>query len=259
MQKIWKASTTLNDDGSEQLELTYLSAHGEESFPGNLLVKATYKLDCKDDQLTLTMNATTDATTIVNLTNHAYFNLAGHQSASINEHKLQMFASHYLPKTSSAVPDGTVAPVALTALDFSSPKYLKGAIGMVVEAGVHGIDHNFCLKMAAGADNDGKGGADNDGKGGADSDEIRHAARLEDEISGRALDIHTNQPGMQIYTGNYLDGLSGKEGVKYRQHSCIALEPQLWPDAVHHANFPSMLLRAGEMYKHITIYKFSTK
>lgn len=230
-KKIWRAEVS-----EGRLKLSYVSPDGEEGYPGSLSVTVVYELTA-DNELFIDYHATTDRTTIVNLTNHAYFNLAGHKSANIYDHIVAINADEYLPKTEAGVPTGEIAKVDGTLFDLRQPVLLKDRL-LQVQGPPPGFDHNFCLKK------------DETGRS--------FAARVKHPESGRVLEVFTDQPGIQFYTGNFLDGLPGKNGASYKQHSSFALETQNYPDAINHPNFPNSVLKPGEVYRHRTWYKFST-
>ena len=217
-------------DGAAILRLEYFSPDGEEGYPGNVKANVTYKLSA-DNELEINYEATTDRETIVNLTNHSYFNLAG--SGDILGHELTLHADAFTPVSKELIPTGEIKSVENTPMDFRRSK----AIGAdLVSAG--GYDHNFVL-------------GDYDGS-------LRRAARLFEPESGRVLEILTSQPGIQFYSGNFLDGsLTGKRGAVYHKYTGLCLEPQHFPDAPNHANFPSTVLRPGETYRHVSKYRFS--
>jgi len=232
-KKLW----TSHVDGTK-LKLSYRSADKEEGYPGTLGVEVTYELT-EDNDLHIGFTAMAeDRPTIVNLTNHAYFNLAGHKSKSIADHLLTVNADMYLEKDVNDCPNGNLLSVEGTLFDLRIPTLLGDRVDMI-DGTRPGYDHNFCLKSA---------GDDND-----------IAARLEHPASGRCLEVYTDQPGLQVYTGNWLGGIAGKHGAVYDNHAAIALEAQNYPDAINHANFPSCILRPGETYRHNTTYKFITK
>jgi aldose 1-epimerase len=220
-------------DGSK-LILTYTSPDGEEGYPGTLSLTVVYELN-EDNELYIEYTAMSDKPTIINLTNHSYFNLAGHKSTTIGDHLLSVNSDQYLEKTEHGVPNGVVASVDGKPFDLHMPVILGDRIPKITGPKL-GFDHNFCLKP----------GFD---KG--------LAAVLEHPSSGRCLEVYTNQPGVQIYTGNFLNGIPGKQGAVYDQHSSIALETQNYPDAIHHDNFPNCILRPGDVYNHKTWYKFN--
>lgn len=223
-KRVWKAFDQ-DDTGAASLRLQYLSVDGEEGYPGNVTANVTYTL-FPENELEIDYSATTDRDTIVNLTNHAYFNLAG--SGDILGHELTLHADAFTPVSKELIPTGEIESVANTVMDFRRSRPI--ATG--------GYDHNFVLK-------------DYDGS-------LRNAARLYEPNSGRVLEILTTQPGIQFYSGNFLDGsLKGKRGVAYEQYAGLCLEPQHFPDAPNHANFPSTVLSLGEVYKHISVYRFS--
>jgi aldose 1-epimerase len=226
-KRVWKASQAGN-----VLHLSYFSKDGEENYPGNLTAYVDYTLS--DNELRIDYRATTDRDTIVNLTNHSYFNLRG--QGTILDHELTLHADHFTPVTKELIPTGEIAPVRGTPMDFSKGK----AIGSDLDDVAGGYDHNFVLN-------------DWDGS-------LRSAARLYDAVTGRVLEILTTEPGIQFYSGNFLDGsLKGKNGVAFEKYTGLCLEPQHFPDAPNHPNFPSTVLRAGEEYNHISVYRFLTQ
>ena len=223
-----KRDWTVREDGNT-LHLTYFSKDGEEGYPGNLTAFVDYTL--LDNELRIDYRATTDRDTIVNLTNHSYFNLRG--EGTILDHELTLNADHFIPVCSDLIPTGEIKAVAGTAWDFRCGK----AIGSDLDA-AGGYDHNFVLN-------------DWDGT-------LRSAARLYEATTGRVLEILTTEPGIQFYSGNFLDGsFTGKNGFVYEKYTGLCLEPQHFPDAPNHPSFPSTTLRAGEEYKHTSVYRFS--
>jgi len=233
-KRVWQVKNELSDSAAG-LHLEYTSADGEESYPGTLRANVTYTLS--DDQLEISYEAITDRDTIINLTNHSYFNLAG--GGDILEHELTLHADAFTPVSEDLIPTGEIRAVENTPMDFQRGK----AIGKDLAA-ARGYDHNFVLRQP-------------DSSSTANGSP-RPAARLHEPASGRVLEILTTQPGIQFYSGNFLDGsLSGKGGMVYHQYTGLCLEPQHFPDAPNHANFPSTVLRPGEVYRHVSIYRFS--
>jgi aldose 1-epimerase len=223
-KRVW----TVRENGNT-LHLSYFSKDGEENYPGNLEALVDFTL--LDNELRIDYHATTDRDTIVNLTNHSYFNLLG--EGTILEHELTLNADSFTPVTEDLIPTGEIKSVAGTPMDFRKGK----AIGAEIHNG--GYDHNFVL-------------TDWDGS-------LKFAARLYEPVSGRVMEILTTEPGMQFYSGNFLDGsLIGKNRVAYEKYAGLCLEPQHFPDAPNHPNFPSTVLRPGEEYHQTTIYRFSS-
>ncbi|POX49815.1 galactose-1-epimerase [Streptomyces sp. Ru72] len=221
------------------LYLHYTSVDGEMGYPGTLKVKVTYTLD-KHGDWRIDYEATTDKATVVNLTSHVYWNLAGEGSGTIEDHELQIAASRYTPTDSGLIPTGETAEVAGTPFDFRHAK----EIGRDIRAGhpqqvrAKGYDHNWVLDKGVTA-------------------KPEHVATLRDPHSGRTLKILTDQPGLQFYSGNFLDGtLVGTGGRTYRQGDALCLETQHLPDSPNHADFPSTVLRPGQTYQTTTIHSF---
>jgi len=223
-----KRDWTISEDGNT-LHLTYFSKDGEEGYPGNVNAFVDYVL--LDNELRIDYRATTDRDTIVNLTNHSYFNLRG--EGTILDHELTLNADHFTPVSEDLIPTGEIKAVEGTSMDFRNGK----AVGSDLVGVAGGYDHNFVLN---------------------DWDStLRLTARLYEPVSGRVLEILTTEPGMQFYSGNFLDGsFTGKYGFVYEKYTGLCLEPQHFPDAPNHVNFPSTVLRPGEEYKHTSIYRF---
>lgn len=221
------------------MELEYVSADGEEGYPGRLVARAVYEWS-DSDTLTLTLEAETDKATVVNLTNHAYFNLAGHDSGSVLGHELKLNASRYLPTEDTLIPlPGEPAPVEGTPMDFTAAKALGKDIKADFPALKYGKGYDNCWVI--------------EGKAG----QLREAAELSEASSGRRLEVLTTQPGVQIYTGNWLEGCPrSKSGTEYHDYDGVAIECQAFPDAPNRPDFPSTLLRPDEKYREKIVFKF---
>jgi aldose 1-epimerase len=235
-KRVWKAEVVSSPE-APAVKFSYLSKNGEEGYPGNLLASVKYTLT--RESLRIDYTAAADRATPVNLTNHSYFNLAGPASGSILEHELMIAADSYTPADDTLIPTGEIAPVKGTPLDFTTPKAIGARINEIKSDPV-GYDHNFVLR----------------GTGSAPF----LAARVVEPKSGRVMDVLTTEPGVQLYTANFLDGsITGKGGVVYKKHQAFCLETQHFPDSVHHANFPTVILEPGKTYSQTTVYFFSAK
>jgi aldose 1-epimerase len=236
-KRVWEVPDQTDRDAMS-LRLEYLSRDGEEGYPGNLRAEVTYTL--AENELKIDYRATTDHNTIVNLTNHSYFNLAC--GGDILDHELTLNADAFTPVSEDLIPTGEVRAVANSPWDFRGNK----AVGKDL-ATAGGYDHNFVLNDYHTSDS--AFGLE---------ESVRTAARLYDPQSGRVLEILTDQPGIQFYSGNFLDGsFTGKRGVVYNKYTGLCLEPQHFPDAPNHPNFPSTVLRSGQSYKHVSVYRFT--
>jgi aldose 1-epimerase len=239
---IWATTVIQNRDGVG-LRMTFTSPHLDQGYPGTLRSEVVYFLTDKNE-IRMDYRATTDRKTIVNLTNHAYWNLEGEGSGSIDDHVLKLNASHYTPVDPTLIPTGAIDPVAGTPMDFTRSTAIGDRIRDSFEQLVigRGYDHNWVL----------------DRRSPSDTSMIR-AASVREPDSGRVLEIFTTEPGIQFYSGNFLDGtLVGTSGRMYRQGDGFALETQHYPDSPNKPNFPSTVLRPGQVYKTTTIYQFST-
>lgn len=234
--RVWAARDVTSPEGPG-LELVYLSKDGEEGYPGNLQVTVTYVLT-RGNALRIDYVATTDRPTIVNLTNHSYFNLAG--SGDILNHELMIAAERYLPIDDSMIPIGELEPVAGTPFDFTRPTAIGARIDAEHEqlAAGHGYDHTFVLERG---------------------DALALAAQVHEPTSGRVMDVLTTEPGIQLYTGNFLNSVTGKGGKVYQRRHGLCLETQHFPDSPNQPGFPSVVLEPGAEYRTTTVYRFSAR
>jgi aldose 1-epimerase len=233
-RRVWKGEPLELKDGAA-VRFTYLSKDGEENFPGNLTASVTYTLT-NMNEFKLEYSAETDKDTIVNLTNHSYFNLAG--SGDVLKHVLYLNADKYTPVDSTLIPTGEIANVENTPLDFRKPTAIGAHIGEIKDIG--GYDHNYVLNGPAG--------------------ELRIAARVTEPTSGRQMEVWTTEPGVQFYSAIGLNGsIAGKGGIAYPKYGALCLETQHYPDSPNRPNFPSTVLKPGTKFHSETIYKFSAK
>jgi aldose 1-epimerase len=239
-KRVWTAKDVSSNAG-QSLELTYLSKDGEEGFPGNLQVKVVYTLT-DANELKIDYSATTDKDTVLNLTNHAYFNLAGQGNGNILQQQIMVKADRFTPIDSTSIPTGELRAVKGTPFDFAT----LTAIGARIDQDDQqlkfgkGYDHNWVL---------------NNDKAGS----LFQAAQAYDPHSGRLLEVWTTEPGIQLYTGNFLDGIHGRDDKVYNRRDAFCLETQHFPDSPNRPNFPPTELKPGDHFESTTIYKFLTK
>lgn len=244
---LWSASELLPDDGaSSGVTLRYVAKSGEEGYPGNVTVSVAYMLT-DNNELRIEYQAITDKPTPVNLTSHAYFNLAGY--GDVLNHELLLGAARYTPADDQLIPTGELAPVKGTPLDFTTPRRIGAQIGGVTKTG--GYDHNFVLDGFSEKPDPGQASATTFATGvflkPQDHKSLLLAARVYEPSTGRVMEVRTTEPGVQVYTGNHL------------QHGALCLETQHFPDSVNHPSFPSTILRPGQTFKSMTVFAFSIK
>lgn len=235
-QRVW----TVEDAGDDHLTLSLFSPDGEEGYPGNLTVHVTYTLTAEG--LTIGYRAECDQDTVCNLTNHAYFNLSGHDSGPVLDQTIQLLADRYTPTDPLSIPTGEIAPVEGTPMDLRRPAPIGARIGeafpQLLQAG--GYDHNWIPNGEPGA--------------------LRPIARASSPATGISMEVLSTLPGVQFYTGNYLDGCpAGKGGAAYAKRWGFCLETQFYPDTPNHENFPSCVLRAGQVFDHTACFRFSAE
>jgi len=241
---VW-TSRPVRSEEEVAVRLTYLSRDGDEGFPGNLDCAVTYTLT-NSNELKISYEATTDKPTIVNLTNHSYFNLAGAGNGDVLEHQIMINADYYTPADEALIPTGEIQFVKDTPLDFSEPKTIGARISLLTQT--RGYDHNYVLKnspLLAFARK--QGGS------------LVLAARVYEPASGRLMEVYTTEPGMQFYTANGMRGINGKGGKVYNNHYGFCLETQHFPDSPNKPHFPSVVLRPGQKYNTVTLFTFSTR
>ena len=237
---VWEEELSANGS-NESIEFSYLSRDGEEGYPGNLNVKVKYTVT-NDNELKIEYYAISDKDTIVNLTNHSYFNLSGQGSGDVLKHKIMINADRFTINDKNSIPTGVIASVENTPMDLRKLTYVGENISSSFEQIVFasGFDHNWVINDT--------------GK------KLKKAAQVYDEKSGRIMEVYTTKPGVQFYSANFLTGIEkGKGGATYEKRAALCLETQYFPDCVNHKNFYSPIIKAGEKYEHKTIYKFSVK
>ena len=235
-KRLWAAEVLKGD--SPSVRFTYRSPDGEEGYPGNLDIAVTYALT-DQNEIKIDYEAKSDRPTPVNLTNHMYFNLSGAGSGTILDHELELRAERYTPIDLTMIPTGEILGVKGTPLDFTKPARIGARIGALT-GDPGGYDHNLCL----------------DGQRG----ELALAGKLRDPKSGRVMEVHTTEPGIQFYSGNFLDGsIKGKGGKVYQKHFGLCLETQHYPDSVNQPHFPSTILRPDRTLRSTTVYKFTAE
>jgi aldose 1-epimerase len=243
-EKVWSVVKTFQGASGAGVQLRYVSPDGENGFPGTLTVDVTYTLN-DDNEIRIDYRARTDKDTVVNLTNHSYFNLAGESSGSVEKQLIMIAASSYTPTRADSIPTGEIAPVEGTPLDLRALTPIGARLRSPFQQMryARGYDHNWKLN-----------------KSGQRAGEPGFAARAYDPASGRVLDLYTTQPGLQFYTSNGLDGSAvGKSGTAYRQTDGFALEAEHFPDAPNHPAFPSTELKPGEEFHEVTVWKFGVR
>ena len=234
---VWDAEVV---DGA--LKLSYFSKDGEEGYPGNLKVVVVYTLT-NDNELKIDYTANTDKKTVCNLTHHSYFNLGGHDSGDVLGHEMMINADFYTPTDEGSIPTGAIAPVEGTPMDFRTPTAIGARVNEDFEAlnFAGGYDHNWVLKKV-------------------EAGKLSKAAEVYEPKTGRVMEVFTDQPGMQFYGGNFLDGsFSGKDNVVYNHRNAFCLETQCFPDSPNKSQFPTTTLLPGQTYTHVCIYKFSAR
>lgn len=240
---VWDATPFHADDGPG-LRLTYVSPDGEEGYPGEVHTTVEYVLT-NDNELRIVSEATTSQATPINIAHHSYWNLAGQGSGTILDHVLMLPASRYTPTDSTLIPTGQIAPVANTPFDFTTPKPIGRDIAQLPGDGADnpgGYDMNYVVDGIP--------------------DKLRLAARVYEPTTGRVMEIFSNQPGVQFYSGNFLDGVAGKGGKTYPIHTGFCLETQVFPDSINHkhqAGWHDAVLRPGQIYRHVMIHRFSVE
>lgn len=233
-KQIWEAK---EDADANSITFFYVSKDGEAGFPGTLEISVTYTLT-DENALSIHYDGVSDKKTLINCTNHSYFNLGGHDSGNIHDHVLTLNASHYTPVVPGAIPTGEIAPVEGTPMDFTKPKKVGAEVDSDFEQLklVQGYDHNFAVDTETG--------------------KLEKIAEVWDEKSGRRMEVYSDLPGVQFYAGNCIDDTVGKSGATYTKRSGLCLETQYFPNSVNQEGFVSPVFDAGEEYRTTTVYKF---
>ena len=240
--KVLWSGESFEEEGARGVKLTYRSADGEEGYPGNLIVEVKYTLT-DANELVWEARATTDAPTVVNIVHHSYWNLSGDPTTSINDHELTLYANNYLPTDPGLIPTGELKPVKGTPMDFTTPHLIGARVDEDYESLKlgGGYDHAWVIS-------------------GEKVDNLKLAARVKDPETGRVMTIKTNQPAIQFYGGNFLDGtVTGKGGVAYAHRTALCLETENFPDAPNNPKAPSAELRPGKVYFHKMVHTFSAE
>lgn len=232
-----KALWELVEATANSVTLKHVSPDGDEGYPGTLTVLASYTLTDSNELIWHT-EATTDAPTVVNLVHHSYWNLSGDPGTTILDHELMLEADHFLPTDAGLIPTGEIRPVSGTPMDFTRPRPIGERLGEPYEPLLlgNGYDHCWVLRPGEG---------------------VRSAGRVKDPKSGRVMEVLTDQPGIQFYDASFLDGIRGKGGAAYGSRSALCLETEGFPDAPNHPDFPSAVLRPGEIYRHTLVHRFT--
>jgi len=237
-KRVWKAQP-VSVGGVPAVRFAYTSADMEEGYPGALTATVTYTLT-HSNELRLDYTATTDKPTIVNLTNHSYFNLAGDGQGTVLDHELTIMADRYTPVDDTLIPTGEIASVRGTVMDFNRATPIGARISEVPGPAPGGYDHNYVLSHGGRV--------------------LAMSATVREPKSGRVMEVLTSEPGVQLYTGNFLDGtITGKAGVAYQKHFGFCLETQHFPDTINRPNFPPVVLQPGRTFKSTTVYRFSAR
>lgn len=235
-KKVWEVAER-KEGKTPSITFKYYSQDGEEGYPGDVSVTATYTLT-SSTTMRLDMEAVPEnKPTPINLAQHTYWNLAGHSSGNILDHSIQIWGSHITPVDQNTVPTGEITPVKATPFDFTTEKKIGTSIH---EVGL-GYDHNYALDCSE------------------EKEGLKHAAKVKDPSSSRVLNLWTTAPGMQFYTANYVNGVAGKDGAVYGKHSGLCLETQGYPNAINQPNFPSIVVQPGEKYQHTMLFEFSVE
>ena len=235
-KKVWEVAER-KEGKTPSITFKYYSQDGEEGYPGDVSVTATYTLT-SSTTMRLDMEAVPEnKPTPINLAQHTYWNLAGHSSGNILDHSIQIWGSHITPVDQNTVPTGEITPVKATPFDFTTEKKICTSIH---EVGL-GYDHNYALDCSE------------------EKEGLKHAAKVKDPSSSRVLNLWTTAPGMQFYTANYVNGVAGKDGAVYGKHSGLCLETQGYPNAINQPNFPSIVVQPGEKYQHTMLFEFSVE